>query len=87
MSPAGVVKVDQIRYSNFGVLKASGSSTLPLGGANLPRAPFEVPTGGVGGCAVKYSVYSPGVDVNRGNIQIAAGASDCQRPLIRQCLN
>ena len=49
MSPAGVVKVDQIRYSNFGGLKASGSSTLPLGGANLPRAPFEVPTGGWGG--------------------------------------
>ena len=48
MSPAGVVKVDQIRYSNFGGLKASGSSTLPLGGANLPRAPFEVPTGVVG---------------------------------------
>ena len=87
MSPAGVVKVDQIRYSNFGVLKAgSGSSTLPLGGANLPRAPFEVPTGGEGCCSV---YYSPGwVDVNRGNIQIAAGASDCQRPLIRQwCLN
>ena len=55
MSPAGVVKVDQIGYSNFGGLKAGlGSSTLPLGGANHPRAPFEVPTGGR--CAsVKYS--------------------------------
>lgn len=57
MSPAGVVKVDQIGYSNFGGLKAGlGSSTLPLGGANLSRAPFEVPTGGRCAAAVYTKV-------------------------------
>ena len=59
MSPAGVVKVDQIGYSNFGVLKASGSSTLPLGGANLLRAPFEVPSGGRW-CAAVYTIVRVG---------------------------